>query len=100
MMKTKVMIKAIFPAINKEYDIKIPINEVVWKVNKLIVKAIYDLNGIKIDIRNDNFILINKITGIIYENNDIIIDTDIRNGTEIIFLKEVRKEKTQQLEKL
>ena len=89
MMKNKVMIKAIFPSIDKEYDIKIPVNEVMWKVNKLIVKAIYDLNGIKIDIKTDNFLMINKSTGKIYENNSIIIDTDIRNSTEIIFLPEI-----------
>ena len=87
MMKNKVMIKAIFPLIDKEYDIKIPVNELIWKINRLIVKAIYDMNCIDIDIKNDNFILINKVTGRIYENNVAVIDTDIRNGTEIIFLK-------------
>ena len=89
MMKNKVMIKAIFPSIDRQYDIKIPVNEVAWKINKLIIKAIYDLNGIAIDIRNDNFLMINKTTGKVYENNIAIIDTDIRNGTEIIFLKEI-----------
>ncbi len=88
-MKNKVMIKAIFPAIDKEYDIKIPVNELVWKVNKLIVKAIYDMNGMKIDLRRENFTMINKTSGKIYTNNEIIIDTDIRNGTEIVFLKEL-----------
>ena len=90
MMKNKVMIKAIFPSIDKEYDIKIPVNELMWKVNKLIVKAIYDLNGIKIDIKSDNFLMINKTTGKIYENNSTIIDSDIRNGTEIIFVSEIK----------
>lgn len=88
-MKNKVMIKAIFPAIDKEYDIKIPVNELVWKVNKLIVKAIYDMNGMKIDLRRENFTMVNKTSGKIYRNNEIVIDTDIRNGTEIVFLKEL-----------
>ena len=88
MMKTKVMIKAIFPSIDKEYDIKVPINELMWKINKLIIKAIYDMNGINIDIKQDSFIMINKSTGSIYDNNTALIDTDIRNGTEIVFLKE------------
>ena len=87
-MKNKVMIKAIFPAIDREYDIKIPVCELVWKVNKLIVKAIYDMNGMKVDLRRDNFTMINKTSGRIYNNNEIIIDTDIRNGTELVFLKE------------
>ena len=88
-MKNKVMIKAIFPAIDKEYDIKIPVNELMWKVNKLILKAIYDMNGMKIDLRRENFTMINKTSGKVYANNEIVIDTDIRNGTEIVFLKEL-----------
>ena len=88
MMKNKVMVKTLFPAINKEYDIKIPINEIVWKVNKLIVKAVYDMNGITIDLKEDNFVMINKVSGKVYDSNEIIIETDIRNGTEILFIKE------------
>ena len=88
MMKNKVMIKAIFPAIDKEYDVNIPVNELTWKVNKLVVKAIYDLSGIHININDQNFVMINRINGKIYDNNIPIIDTDIRNGTEIVFLKE------------
>ena len=92
MMKNKVMIKVIFPLIDKEYDIKIPVNELIWRINKLIVKAIYDMNCISVDLKNDKFIMINKATGRIYENNVVVIDTDIRNGTEIIFLKETTED--------
>ena len=83
------MIKAIFPSIDREYDIRIPVNELVWRINKLIVKAIYDMNGMKLDLRTDNFVLINKTTGRVYKNNEVIIETDIRNGSEIVFLKEM-----------
>lgn len=88
MMKNKVMVKVIFPSIDREYDIKVPVNEIMWKVNKLIVKAIYDMNGISVDIREDNFVMVNRTTGLIYDNNSVVIDTDIRNGTEIVFLRE------------
>ena len=87
MMKNKVMIKAVFPSIDKEYDIQIPVNELIWKVNKLIVKAVYDMNGININIAEDNFLMINTDTGQIYDNNIAVIDTDIRNCTEIVFIK-------------
>lgn len=88
MMKNKVMIKAVFPSIDKEYDVKIPVNELTWRVNKLIVKAVYDMNGIAINLKEDKFIMINKTTGNTYKNNVAIIDTDIRNGTELVFLRE------------
>lgn len=88
MMKNKVLIKAIFPSVDKEYDVKIPVNELIWKINKLVTKAVYDMNGINIDMKNDNFVMINKTSGRLYENNSVVVDTDIRNGTEIVFLKE------------
>lgn len=88
-MNNKVMIKAIIPSIDKEYDVKIPVNEVIWKINKLIVKAIFDMNNIVYNMKEDNYVMINKTSGRIYNNNEILIDTDIRNGSEIIFLKEV-----------
>lgn len=91
-MKNKVLIKAIFPSINKEYDIKIPVNEAIWRVSKLVVKAIYDMNGMKYDIVNDSFIIINKTTGNIYDMNSVVIDSDIRNGTELLFLKHKKNE--------
>lgn len=88
MMKNKVIIKAVFPAIDRTFDIKIPVNELVWKVSSLVSKAIYDMNGLAFDINTDNFAMISKSTGKIYESNLAIIDTDIRNGSEIIFIKE------------
>lgn len=87
MMKTKVIIKAIFPSLDRCYDIKIPVNEVLWKVCKLLSKAIYDMNGINIDVMGSSFVMMNKTTGIIYNLNTTVIDTDIRNGTEIVFFK-------------
>ena len=87
-MNNKLIIKVIFPSLNKEYDVKIPVNELVWRINKLIVKAVYDMNGIKYDISKVNFLMINKNSGEIYKNNDIIIDTNIRTGTEIVFLRD------------
>ena len=38
-MINKVLIKLIVPAAGQAYDIFIPVNELVWKINKLIVKS-------------------------------------------------------------
>lgn len=87
MMKTKIIIKAIFPSLDRCYDIKIPVNEVLWKVCKLLSKAIYDMNGISIDVMGSSFVMMNKTTGTIYDLNTTVIDSDIRNGAEIVFFK-------------
>ena len=85
-MNNKVLIKLIVPATGKKYDIFIPVNELVWKINKLIVKAISDLEDGIINPRN-KYVFVNKTNNKIYESNEIIIDTDIRNGTELVLVK-------------
>ena len=90
MMKNKVIVKAVFPSIDKEYDIKIPVNEAIWRIKKLTTKAIYDMSGLPIDIKKDNFLMINKTTGQIYDNNSVLIANNIRNGTELVFIKETK----------
>lgn len=87
MMKNKVLIKLSVPELNESYDIFVPVNEIIWKVKKLIIKSISDLSGYDIFSKGD-CILINQTTGKVYDNNDIIHNVDIRNGTEIMLFSE------------
>ena len=84
-MNNKVLIKLVIPEIDESFDIFIPINEILWKVKKMIVKSAGDLILKSLDT-NKNYILINKNTLEIYPNNIQIAKTDIENGTEIILL--------------
>lgn len=84
-MNDKVLIKVIVPELDETYDIFIPTNEILWKVKKLIIKAISDLSGNALDT-GEEYILINKVTSKVYENNIVVINTDIRNATELILL--------------
>ena len=85
-MNNKILINVDIPELDSEYDVFIPVNELVWKVNKLVLKSISDLSGVPLNT-NDKYVFINKITNKVYNNNEIIIDTEIRNGTELILLK-------------
>ena len=84
-MKNKVLIKLYVPEIDYTFDLFIPVNEVVWKIKKLLVKSVNDLTGVNLNMA-DEFALINKNTSSMYDNNEIIINTDIRNATELILL--------------
>lgn len=84
-MKNKVLIKVIVPELEATYDIFVPVNELVWKVKILIAKAISDINDKVLDIKQ-NYVLINKYSSQIYQNNEKIIATDIRNATELILV--------------
>ena len=83
-MENKVLVKVVLPEIDLSYDVFIPVNELVWKIKKLLIKALSDLSGI--NLNDKEFILINKNSGYIYGNNQIIIDTDIRNATELYMI--------------
>lgn len=87
-MNNKILIKLIVPDLDNTYDIFIPVNELVWRVKKLIVKTVIDLANIEAN-ETAQYILINKSNTRIYQNNEIIINTDIRNGTELILLCQI-----------
>ena len=82
-MKNKVLIKLIVLELDETFDLFIPVNEIVWKLKKLILKSVSDLSGLPFDNSMD-CLLINKDNSQIYQDNDIIIDTQIRNGTELL----------------
>ncbi len=84
-MKNKVIIKLILPELGQTYDIFIPVNEIVWKIKKMLIKSISDLTGVALDIQED-YILMNKDDSKVYDNNEIIINTNIRNGSELILI--------------
>lgn len=84
-MENKVLVKVMLPDIDITYDIFIPVNEYVWKVKKLLLKAISDLSSISINI-DLNYVVINRDNGRIYNDNEIIINTDIRNATELLLV--------------
>ena len=84
-MKNKVLIKLIVPELDNVFDIFIPVNEIVWKVEKLIIKSVSDLSRGELDV-SKKYTLINKVTSQQYDKNSIEINTDIRNATELILL--------------
>ena len=80
-MNNKVLIKVLAPEFDQEFDVYIPVNYLVWKINKMLAKCIGDLCDYDIDLRKE-FLLINKQTNEIYQNNTAIRSTDIRNGSK------------------
>ena len=85
-MNNKVLVNIYVPSIDKSYDLFIPVNEVIWKITKLCIKSISVIENIELSIK-DNYVLINKTTSKVYGVNEIVIETDIRNETELILIK-------------
>lgn len=89
-MENKVLVKIILSELDVSYDVFIPVNELIWKIKKLLVKSLSDVTGVVLDPKKD-YLLINKDNGTIYNNNDLVIDTDIRNTTEILLISNMNK---------
>lgn len=87
-MENKVLVKLIIPELDSKFDVFIPVNELIWKIKKLMLKSISDLAGISLDSKLE-YELFNKDTNTFYRNNQIVIDTDIRNGCELVLISKI-----------
>lgn len=84
-MMNKVLIKLYVPMLGESYDVFIPVNEIIWRIKKLLVKSVGDISDTAIDISKE-YLLINTETGMIYDNNAVVINTDIRNSTKLMLI--------------
>ncbi|MGE5456626.1 MAG: hypothetical protein ACM3O4_05970 [Ignavibacteriales bacterium] len=84
-MKNKILIELIVPEIEETYNLYIPVNKRIGNVIILMTKAIFDISSGTYSI-NGNSSLYNRETGQKYSVNDLIRETDIRNGTSLILM--------------
>lgn len=84
-MTNKVLISLYIPTLDRTYDVFIPVNEIMWKINKLLVKSVSDLTD-GIFPTDKEYILINTESGQVYANNDIVINTNIRNASKLTLI--------------
>lgn len=81
MYDNKVLINLYVLSLGKNYELFLPVNEKIGNVSKLLNTTLF--NSINPD---KNYILINIDNGMVYKNNDIIRNTDIRNGTKLMMV--------------
>ncbi len=85
MNKNKILIELEIPLIEKKYDLFIPINKKIGTIKGLIESALVELtDGAYIPKETSN--LYSKKTGIIYDINKTVRDTDLKNGSGIILI--------------
>lgn len=81
----KVYVKLYVPLIEENYELFIPVNKEISDIVKLLVKSVQELNDCNYDYNSETG-LYNKDAGIKYENDKLLIDTDIKNGTKLILI--------------
>ena len=85
MENNKVLIKLYIPMIDLMYETWLPINKRLYRIVELIVGAVKEFTDGQYK-PSELPMLYNKETGKIYDLNLKIMETDIRNGTEIIMM--------------
>lgn len=84
-MNNKVLVKLIIPEIDGEYDIFIPVNLRIGTVIKLLNESLKELNQETIN-KDNKKMLYNCSDATPYNFNDLVRNTNIRNGSIIIFV--------------
>lgn len=84
-MKNKILVMVYVPMIDEQYEIYIPVNETINKVLQLIVKSIYELSDSNF-IETEKHYILDPSTSIIYDNSQIIRDTNIKNSKKLILI--------------
>ena len=81
----RILVRLYVPLMQRQYDVWVPINKSIYYIVNGFLSGINSLN--KVNYSTKSFpMLYNKSTAETYNFNDIVIDTDIRNGTELILL--------------
>lgn len=81
----RVLIRVYVPLLEKKYDVWIPINKKIYEIIVNIVKGINSINKIEYDVKEIPN-LYDRESSEIYDVNVKVIDTNIRNGSEVILL--------------
>ena len=85
MNKNKILICLYIPLIEKKYDLYIPINKKVGTIKKLIEEGLLEITENDYVISQEtNFY--SKDTGQVYDVNQTVKDTDLKNGSRIILV--------------
>ena len=84
-MSNKVLVTLYVPNLDVKYDMYIPVNKRIHLIVDLIKKALYDLSGGTFKI-SEEYELYNYENGELYNMNDLVRNTDIRNNSKIVII--------------
>ena len=85
MDSNKILLEVYIPSIEKEYDIFVPVSKRIGTIKRLLEEGIKDFSNNEFLMKKD-MNLYSKETGLIYDVNMKIIDTDLANGSRVILI--------------
>lgn len=83
-MKNKILIRLYIVEIDQHFDIFVPTNEYIGKLIKLIVASAFELSDV--ESKKEEYYLLNPDTGEVYNNNDILRESNIKNAKKVYLI--------------
>jgi len=80
MFENKVLVSLYVVSLDKKIEVYLPINEKVGNVLMLLKRSLFETNV------DRTIVLLNLRSGNVYKNNDLVRDTDIKNGAKLILV--------------
>lgn len=84
-MENKVLITLYVPHLSTKYDMYIPVNKRIHAIVKLMKKTLYELSEGAFSV-NIDYELYNYENGELYNMNDLVRNTNIRNNSKIVIV--------------
>lgn len=84
-MDNKVLVTLYVPYLDSRYDMYIPVNKRIHVIIDLIKKSLFELSEGTFNLTN-KYEIYNYETGMTYNMNDLVRDTDIRNNSNLIIV--------------
>lgn len=81
MFDNKLLINLYVLSLGKEFEVYMPVNEKIGNISRLLNSSMFEVADEK-----KNYILFNAESGVSYNNNDIVRNTDIKNGSKLILI--------------
>ena len=82
-MDYKILIKLFLPELEQSFEMYIPVNRTIGQVIELMNKVVNDI-ALNVYPIKEGLQLMNRRNNTFYEYNDLIRNTNIRNGTELV----------------
>ncbi len=79
----KVLVLVYVPALSDEYSVFIPIGKTIGAVKKVMMDVIGDFSGQQLQ---KEMKLLDRETNNLYENDMVVKNTGIRNGTRLLLI--------------
>ena len=81
----KILVLVYIPEIEQEYDVYIPINKKIGTIKKYLISSIEEFNDGNVS-NIENLKLYDKESSMKYNNDTLVRDSGIKNGTKLILM--------------